>query len=437
LYNFTPLSQTVGGAPGINSDGAYPYAGLLLSGNTLYGTAERGGDWGFGTVFAVSTDGTGFTTLYSFTGFSDGGIPDAGLVLSGNTLYGTTSGDLYSAGTIFAVNTDGTGFTTLYSFGAFCSCDPYLTNSDGFLPYGELVLSGSTLYGTAYYGGSGAGGTVFAINTDGTGFTVLHSFNSVGANPVAGLVLSGGTLYGTTEWGGAMNRGIVFKLNTDGTGFTVLYDSMGTGSFGSLLLSGNVLYGATEWGGALDRGIVFKLNTDGSGFEALCNVAANNGLILYNNTLFGTTAGGGNSGPGTVFAVNTDGTGFTSLHSFAVDTDGLWPNAGLVLLGSTLYGTAIQGGSSSIPGVNAGSGTVFSLVAPPQLIPPQLTITPAVGNVILTWSTNFTGFSLQSTTNLISPTLWSSVSPDPVVVNGQYTVTNPISGARQFYRLSQ
>ena len=51
-----------------NSDGAYPHAGLILSGNTLYGTAYGGGSSGNGTVFAVNTDGTGFTNLYSFTG---------------------------------------------------------------------------------------------------------------------------------------------------------------------------------------------------------------------------------------------------------------------------------------------------------------------------------------------------------------------------------
>jgi hypothetical protein len=52
-----------------------------------------------GTVFAVNTDGTGFTTLHSFTDTSggantnsDGGVPGCTLVLSGNTLYGTAAG---------------------------------------------------------------------------------------------------------------------------------------------------------------------------------------------------------------------------------------------------------------------------------------------------------------------------------------------------------
>src|SRR6266850_1180626 len=60
------------------SDGADPYAGLILSGNTLYGTAPSGGNSGYGMVFKVNTDGTSFTNLYIFTGGSDGGNPYGG-----------------------------------------------------------------------------------------------------------------------------------------------------------------------------------------------------------------------------------------------------------------------------------------------------------------------------------------------------------------------
>src|SRR6266496_2577922 len=63
-----------------NSDGANPYAGLILSGNTLYGTANTGGSSGYGTVFAVNASGTGFTNLHSFTFGSEGAVPRAGLV---------------------------------------------------------------------------------------------------------------------------------------------------------------------------------------------------------------------------------------------------------------------------------------------------------------------------------------------------------------------
>ena len=110
------------------------------------------------------------------------------------------------------------------------------------------------------------------------------------------------------------------------------------------------------------------------------------------------------------------------------NSDGANSQAGLILSGNTLYGTAFQGGSRY--------GTVFSIS-----FTPQLTITPSAASLILTWPTNYagfdyTGFTLQSTTNLGSP-VWTTNSPAPVVVNGLNTVTNSVSGTQQFFRLSQ
>src|SRR5205823_13068801 len=103
-------------------------------------------------------------TLHSLAYTSDGAFPHAGLILSGNTLYGTAeSGGSSSAGTVFAVNTDGTGFTTLHSFTATSSDYPY-TNGDGAAPRAGLILSGNTLYGTAVGGGSSGAGTVFSLS---------------------------------------------------------------------------------------------------------------------------------------------------------------------------------------------------------------------------------------------------------------------------------
>ncbi len=350
--------------------GGFPYAGLILSSNTLYGTAALGGSSGIGSVFAVHTDGTGFTNLYNFTDGSDGAEPEGSLILSGNTLYGTAeSGGGSGNGTVFAVNTDGTGFRTLHSFNF---TDP----ADGAEPVAGLILSGNTLYGTAAQGGSSGNGTVFAINIDGTGFRTLHSFNiSDGAEPFAGLILSGNTLYGTTVYGGKWGPGnsgdgTVFAVSTDGTGFTNLYDFTGGNDGGyplaGLILLDNTLYGTASIGGSSGYGTVFAINTDGTSFTTLYSFTALNnstnsdgaspqaGLLLLGNLLYGTAVGGGSSGNGTVFAVNTDGTYFTNLHNFSGGSDGAEPEAGLILSGNTFYGTASIGGSS-------GNGTVFSL----------------------------------------------------------------------------
>jgi len=462
LYSFTSRDPTYH----TNSDGTTPVAGLILSGNTLYGTASSGGSSGGGTVFAVNTDGTGFTILHSFTAASgappytnsDGVGPRGGLLASGHNLYGTSSGGgRWGAGTVFAVNTDGTGFTNLHSFAELQSG----INSDGANPYACLVSLGNTLYGTAGGGGSSGRGTVFKVNTDGTGFTNLHNFTggSDGSLPYAGLVLSNNTLYGTTIYGGSSGNGTVFAINTDGSGFTNLHsftakfcypctNTDGALPWANLILSGNTLYGTAAEGGGPGIGTVFKVNTDGSGFKVLYSFTAGSGLDLTNNdgrfpygglvllgsTLYGTTSGGGDAGWGNVFAVNTDGTGFMTLYNFtalsnSTNSDGAAPWAGLILSDNTFYGTTIYGGSYS-------GGTVLSLS-----FRPQLTIIPSGPYVILTWPTNYagfdyTGFTLQSATNLGSP-VWTTNSPAPVVVNGQNTVTNPISGTQQFFRLSQ
>jgi hypothetical protein len=66
-----------------------------------------------------------------------------------------------------------------------------------------------------------------------------------------------------------------------------------------------------------------------------------------------------------------------------------------------------------------------------------LNIQRAGTNVVLSWPTNVTGFNLESSLNLGAGASWNPVSPDPVVVNDQNFVTNPIAGSRQFYRLRQ
>ena len=107
---FTNLHSFAGG-----TEGAYSFSGLALSGSTLFGTTANGGSSGNGTVFAINTDGSGFTNLYSFTTTfgginSDGANPKASLLLRDGTLYGTTpKGGISGFGTVFAVSTNGTG----------------------------------------------------------------------------------------------------------------------------------------------------------------------------------------------------------------------------------------------------------------------------------------------------------------------------------------
>lgn len=442
---FSVLHTFTGSSYSTNYDGANPYAALIISGDTLYGTALEGGALGLGTVFSLKTNGAGFTTLHSFSG-SDGRSPYAGLVLSGTTLYGTTyKGGSSTNGTVFKLNVDGTGFTTLHNFSQSFG----QINSDGSNPVGELTLASDVLYGTAQNGGASGNGTVFKINTDGSGFAVLHAFtptylplytNYDGAYPAGNLALSGNALYGSTGHGGFSGSGTTFRMNVDGTGFTNLFGSNGTVSR-NFVLSGSTLFGS-----------VFRFNADGTGFKVLYTFTptvysppdayvnsdgqAPNGLILSGNTLYGTASDGGTKGGGTLFSINTEGTLFTNLHNFGASVpgfpDGRSPYAALVQSGDTLYGTTTSGGNS--PG---GNGTVFSFSLASTNLPPQLSIMPFGTSVILTWPTNAIGFTLQSAQKLLFPVTWSNVSPGPVIVNGQNAVLISVLSQQEFFRLSE
>jgi uncharacterized repeat protein (TIGR03803 family) len=371
----------------VGNDGVAPFAPLVVSGTTLYGTSEGGGNYGSGTVFKVNTDGSGYVVLHSFAG-ADGSVSRGALVLAGTMLFGTTViGGVSNNGTVFRVNTDGSGYVVLHSFTGGVTG---VIGSDGGCPEAGLVLGGTTLYGTTDYGGDFGKGTVFKMNSDGSDYVVLHSFTgSDGDDVLASLVLDGAILYGTTHDGGNYGRGTAFKVNTDGSGYVVLHSfSGGDGNspVATLVLSGTTLYGTTSLGGAVltntGCGTVFKLNTDGSGFEVLRSFSGGDGcfpaagMVLVGPRLYGTTRNGGPgyngfpaSGNGMVFTLNTNGSGFSVLKYFVGlnDPDGSRPRAGLVLSDTTMYGTTSSGGSG-------GHGVVFkfnpSFVAPTILTSP-------------------------------------------------------------------
>jgi uncharacterized repeat protein (TIGR03803 family) len=309
----------------------------------------EGGSFGFGTVFMLNTDGTDFKALHSFNGADEGGYPFGDLVLSGDMLYGTRLGNRPTAdyGGVFAIRTDGSGFTNLYSFS---------DGDDGAFASGALALSSNTLYaGTTGDGPSSyTNGTLVAINTDGSAFRVLKN---LGDSPHVGMVLSSNSLY-------IVSDDVLFSVGTDGSAYTQLRDFTGnTGTAGgylpvNLILAGDTLYGTTEYGG-LGNGTVFKVKTDGSGFAVLHSFSttslldpnANSDgteplghLLLWNNVLYGTAWMGGSSANGTVFALIADGTGFRVLHTFSAvadsaphnNTDGANPWGGLVRSGKTL-----------------------------------------------------------------------------------------------------
>jgi uncharacterized repeat protein (TIGR03803 family) len=349
--------------------GAGPTGSLVLSNSTLYGMTSFGGSNDDGTIFSIKTDGTGFHTLLTFNG-TNGRSPEGPLTLSGSTLYGMTAYGDNGFGTVFSINTDGSGFQTLFSF----------DGTNGSYPSGGLIVSGSTLYGmTTQDHNSNGYGTIFSLNTDGSGFHNLYSFSNSGTSgfwPNGNLVLAGSTLYGMASAGGTGGAGTVFSINTNGTDFRTLlpFDyANGSTPYGSLTLSGSTLYGMTM-SDDTGKGTVFSINTDGADFRKLFSFSGSNGqwpqgnnLTLYGSTLYGSTTYGGignNNGNGVVFSINTDGTGFQDLVVFNGTPDGRNPTGSLALGSSTLYGTTYWGGSYNYQPGYPGYGTIFALTIP-------------------------------------------------------------------------
>lgn len=229
-----------------------------------------------------------------------------------------------------------------------------------------------------------------AVHPSTSNYRVVYSFGSVpdGQQPEAGLIDVGGTLYGTTSAGGlypcntgAYNGcGTVFSVTPDGTEKVLHsfgYGTDGRNPLASLIEVKGKLYGTTYQGGSNGNcdfyysgcGTVFVITPVGKE-RVLHNFAASPdgaqpeaSLIDVKGTLYGTTTGGGGVASycggtgyyrlcGSVFSITTNGTEKV-LHGFGKGTDGYSPEARLVNVRGLLYGTTVFGGEYD-------RGTVFS-----------------------------------------------------------------------------
>lgn len=168
---------------------------------------------------------------------------------------GVDKGSVY--GTVFM--TSGGPIKILHTF----------KGTDGASPSNVIQGPDGKLYGTTYGGGMQRSrlGVVYRMNSDGTGFEILHEFdNTGGAQSVAALVWgSDNRLYGSTRWGGSKGHGVLFRIDPDGKNYTVLHNfkmyDTGKSPLGNMIQHSNKdFYGTTYLGGRHNAGGIFRLN---------------------------------------------------------------------------------------------------------------------------------------------------------------------------------
>jgi|GEM_PF-298264 len=248
----------------------------------------------------------------------------------------------------------------------------------------HFVLTGFAVALLAGCGGSqppiGAPGAIPQGRTVPSSYEVIYRFGKThsGAHPLAGMIDVNGVLYGTTVGGGSSGDGTVFAITLPHTK-KVLYSFRG-GADGASPHAGLVsvdgeLYGTTFAGGGSGCyghhgcGTIYSVSR--AGVEKVLyrfaggsdGEAPDAGLIAVNGTLYGTTRYGGGEGCryaegcGTVYSVSTTGSEKV-LYRFTVGGGG-FPEADLLYANGRFYGTLEQGGVGC--GSTGGCGCVYSV----------------------------------------------------------------------------
>jgi uncharacterized repeat protein (TIGR03803 family) len=193
------------------ADGATPGRIVLDSAGTVFGATSAGGSCtgtglpanGCGVVYSYVPSTGAFTVLYTFAGGADGYAPQIGAIGPDGSLYGNTSyGGTHSQGTLFKLTKTGTGYSysTLWAFTG---------GSDGASPFSPPTLTANgTLVGVTFYGpvtGTSTGaGTLYSLKNGvlTTLFTFTNDANG-GYPQGTPIVTSAGAIVGTTAFGGS------------------------------------------------------------------------------------------------------------------------------------------------------------------------------------------------------------------------------------------
>lgn len=247
LYRFTD-----------GTDGAIPQYGDLIfdSAGSIYGTAQGYSLPNLGSVFKLTNSGGAWTetTLYTFTGGSDGQYPDGGVIFdNAGSLYGTTET------TVFELSPSDGGWTetTIHTFDGL---------NEGFGSEAGVVLDGAgNLYGSTSIEGPDGLGSIFEM-TPSVGSWSLQIINNVGELVGTNLNFDAtGNLYGV-RIAARNDDGEAFKLSlVDGSWTSALLHAFTGGMQGDSPYEGMVvdangnLWGTSSGGGEHNYGMVYEI----------------------------------------------------------------------------------------------------------------------------------------------------------------------------------
>ena len=296
IYMITPTGtfQSVYSFAGAN-DGAYPDGLIQGSDGNFYSAALEGGSLGGGTLFRITPSGN-ISILYSFSGGGDGEYPTALLQASDGNFYGMTEWGTQGCpgtgcGTVFKMTPTG-AFTTIYQFTG---------GSDGanirhfFLPLRSNPVPPRNIHQDTGGGGSSGNNTLYSPalveGLDGNLYGTTPSVDI--STPIAG------TFFRITTAG---SLSTLYTFTGDGDGGGSLF-GLFPGSDGNFYsTSGNVFFSITPAGtftpvytfsGQADGGLPWRFvpSTDGNFY----GTAKSGGDLI--------TCGG--AGCGTVFKIST------------------------------------------------------------------------------------------------------------------------------------
>ncbi|MFT7589495.1 MAG: putative repeat protein (TIGR03803 family), partial [Limisphaerales bacterium] len=384
---------------------------MQASNGKIYGTVNRGGNFGFGLMYEFDTSTLGYTVLEHFDnsiGFCRAQLIEA----TDGLLYGTsTYGGTHDNGVIFSFDMSTSTLTERFSFhqqtngflcngtllqasngmmycgnrlggsidkGVFFEFDPvtdelelkanFKLAEEGREPIGKLLYaSNGMVYGVARKGGTYNSGTIFSIDPETGSLSKVFEFQDSisGKGPEAGLAESElGILYGTTNSGLTNGLGGLFSFNISTRAFInhiEFVDSISVYTKAPLLYGNNEkIYGASKYGGDFNSGSLFEYDPIPGDIKVISRFTGTKGseptgylIQASDDNLYGLTTWGGDYDYGVIYKYDLIADTFIVVHSFNfLAGTGATPRGGLVEHDGKLYGTTKVG-------TLAGEGIIF------------------------------------------------------------------------------